>query len=431
VYESPFEDYINTFSTNPEHGDLPYVPGDFSWQVECNYIEAFNLFIYVPDPDFVGTDYFEFYHCDPNTNLCAFVKVEVEVINAEMDCPCVGRDCIWAGDANNDGAVDMEDLLTIGWYLGEYGPARDTTPINEWYSETGDDWMIDQPFTGENIKHADSDGDGIITSSDTAAIGDNYFQKSALVPVQQNLKVPYQFSLVPVAFSLDSGDLIILDIYIGTEENPAENIHGLKFSLNVPPIILDSASLRVNFDHAGWIGENSSSLSMDAVPYDGRIDAGLTRARGNVITGYGLIGSLSFIVEDDIEGIRSDSDQLQFTVSLDNGVVYNGLGEKVDVPGDTYTYTLDLSKDDEPYNLEHSTILFPNPASDVLNVHINGNNLINQIEIFTFTGQLVNSYEEIEQKEFSVGVGQLSQGLYLARISTNQGVITKKFEVIR
>jgi hypothetical protein len=431
IYKIPFRDYVNTFSTNPEHGDLPYIPGDFSWIVECNDVEAFNLFIYVPDEDFVGHDYFEFYHCDPNTNLCSFVRVEVEVIDEEMDCPCVGPDCVWPGDINNDGVVDMEDLLTLGWYLGEHGPARSPSPISTWYGENGENWMLDQPFTDQNIKHADADGDGTITSADTLSISENYFQKNALIPVQQNLKVPYQFSLVPVSFSLDSGDLIILDVYIGTEEHPAENIHGLKFSLNIPPIILDSSSLRVDFHHDGWIGENSSTLSMDEVPYDGRIDAGFTRSRGNVLTGYGLIATLSFIVEDDIEGIRSDSDQIPFVIQLDRGVAYNGLGERVDIPGDSYTYILDLSKEDQPYDLEKSTLLFPNPTSDVLNIHVNGKNSINQVELFSFTGQQLSSHFDIGQNEYAVAVDQLPIGLYIARISTQEGVISKKFEIVR
>ncbi len=431
VYKIPFEDYINTFSLSPANGDLALYTGYNSWQVECDTIEGYNVFVYIPDEGFTGTDNFSFYHCDPNTNLCAYVQVEVEVIDEEMDCPCVGRDCIWAGDANNDGAVDMEDLLTIGWYLGDHGPSRDTMPFDDWYGETGEDWLLEQPFTGENIKHADSDGDGVIAFSDTTSIADHYFGKNAIVPVEYNVKAPYQFSLVPVSFSLDSGDLVVLDVLIGTENKPAENIHGVKFSLNIPPLLMDSSTLNVKFHHDGWIGENTSSLSMDAVPYDGRVDAAITRARGNVVSGFGLIATISFIVEDDIEGIRSSADKIPFKFRLDEGLAYSGTGERIDIPGDSLIYILDLSNPAMNQDLDKSVLLFPNPANQVLHVHLNGKNEMKELEVFSFTGQQVAVYNNLEGKQTTIDLPGLASGFYIARISTDKGVISRKFEIIQ
>lgn len=430
IYEIPFDDYIINFGENPQNGSLPYIEDDFTWTFGCNEISTNKLLIYTPDLDFVGLDAFNFFHCPPNSSICTFVQVEVEVIDAEDECPCIGPDCVWSGDANNDGLVDMEDLLTIGWYLGETGPTRAPGILSEWYGENSSDWMIDQPFTDQNIKYADSDGDGYVTEQDIVGIDENYLSHHALIPDESNLKAPYQFSMVPVSFSLDSGDVIILDVYIGTESNPVIDMHGIKFSVNIPPIILDSSSLSVDFHHDSWLAENTSSIQLDRVPYDGRIDAGFSRANGNVVSGFGLVATISFIVEDDIAGIRSDSDQIPFTLTLNNGVGYNSTGERVDIPGDSYTYILDLSKDDAT-PLNESTFLFPNPATDELNVHVNGSNRILEVEMYNLTGQLVSSSNEIQLKQYVANVNHLSTGFYFARIKTLEGVVTKPFEVIR
>lgn len=49
-------------------------------------------------------------------------------------------DCIWFGDVNFDGIVDMEDLLIIGWVIGEVGVLCVDVNFDFWYGKYGDDW---------------------------------------------------------------------------------------------------------------------------------------------------------------------------------------------------------------------------------------------------------------------------------------------------
>jgi hypothetical protein len=81
-------------------------------------------------------------------------------------------DCIWAGDTNFDGIVNMEDLLPIGLCMGEVGiPRQDVNLSAQWYGQYGDDWS---PYAPMDLKHLDTDGDSIITALDTVAINNFY-----------------------------------------------------------------------------------------------------------------------------------------------------------------------------------------------------------------------------------------------------------------
>jgi hypothetical protein len=71
---------------------------------------------------------------------------------------------IYPGDANNDGAVDVRDILPIGRFFGASGatrPGGNTT----WSAQT-----LSSPWVQNNAWYADCNGDGIVNASDVTAI---------------------------------------------------------------------------------------------------------------------------------------------------------------------------------------------------------------------------------------------------------------------
>lgn len=66
--------------------------------------------------------------------------------------------------------------------------------------------------------------------------------------------------------------------------------------------------------------------------------------------------------------------------------------------------------------------LYPNPVSNILHLK-NSNNNIEEILVYTITGQLVQREKRIEN---SIDISLLNQGIYLVKIRTLQGVAIKK-----
>jgi hypothetical protein len=73
------------------------------------------MLVYTPEANYTGTDHFEYYYCVQPSNLCYLVKVNMDVVEEpeEETCPCIVG-CVWPGDGDVDGRVDMSDLLTLG-----------------------------------------------------------------------------------------------------------------------------------------------------------------------------------------------------------------------------------------------------------------------------------------------------------------------------
>lgn len=72
--------------------------------------------------------------------------------------------------------------------------------------------------------------------------------------------------------------------------------------------------------------------------------------------------------------------------------------------------------------------IYPNPASDFVTISTQEN--INKVEVYNVLGQLVYANEE-GNNQVMVNVADFSNGVYVAKVYTNSGVSTKKFNVLR
>jgi hypothetical protein len=229
--------------------------------------------------------------------------------------------------------------------------------------------------------------------------------------------LPYQFSIIPVQFSLDSGDVVILNISLGTANVPVIDLKGTKFSINVPPYMLDSASVEVDFNQNSWLSEGSPNIELAKVPWDGRIDAGFSKANGNGASGFGVIGTVVFIIEDDLEGFKSDNGLIHVPIRLESGVVMDNNGTMYDVEGAETTLTYNPKAKVDPYTL----ILYPNPAIDQVNIHVNGKTSIQSLDIIDTQGRIIRSMNNIDSKQALIDISVLPVGLYYVQVQHEHG----------
>ncbi|MEO5583325.1 MAG: Ig-like domain-containing protein [Saprospiraceae bacterium] len=427
-YPIEYTDFSYIISQDPSHGLFVYNPGLQQINLPCDTIESYNMLVYTPEAGYTGTDHFEYYYCIQPSNLCYLVKVDMDVIAPPVaeNCPCtVG--CVWPGDADQDGRVDMADLLALGNKLGNSGPVRSYADPAFWFGQHANAWAPSNEI-GNAIEFLDANGDGTITSADVEVISQHYFNTHDVVVRDVQQKLPYQFSIVPVQFSLDSGDLVILDIVFGNAAHPVLDMKGAKFSINMNPAFIDSSSVTVDFHQDSWLAEGSPFISLGKVPWDGRIDAGFSRANGNGASGFGVIATTTFIIEDNVEGFKSDGDIIQIPVSLTGGTAMDENGTLYDIDGDEVMLTYKFHDINQTkYNL----LVYPNPAKDVVDVHLNGKTSIRSISIIDPQGRVIGSYNNINQKHFQIEVSTLPMGLYYLQVNHTEGVISQLLSIVR
>ena len=106
-------------------------------------------------------------------------------------------------------------------------------------------------------------------------------------------------------------------------------------------------------------------------------------------------------------GLHAISDADEYALLFTNFNIMNGVGVE---------------------EFTNEAIIFPNPANNVLNINANSN--INRVEVFNMMGQMVGSYT-VNDVNTQINTTNFSNGVYMVKIDTENGMVTKKFTVAR
>ena len=425
-------EYTN-YAAGGDKGSVSFYPG---WHtVTSQHGQTFsghNMLVYEPDAGASGIDEFEFNYCpgDPSNSNCPLVKVIVD-IGAMSGPQCAGPDCVWAGDTNLDGVVDVRDILPIGYCMGDVGPVRQNGSVF-WYGQYAGNWNSLQT-TGltYDIKHVDSDGNGIVSALDTTAISQSYGKYHNLTPepVQGLSSLPFYIQ-EPEFSNVSPGDVIYAPVYLGNDTVHALNAYGLTFGVDYDPAFFEDVN--IYFNDTAWMKYNSPILSMVKKPFAGKIDAGYTRTSGVSASGYGVIGVVEFIVIDDITGTRLRSKST--TVTLNAGGMMNGAGQLIGLEGNSFDLTLNTNDaGNGKAGAGNQLFVYPNPGRRFANVHLNGADAsMNRVMLYNLTGSLVYDSGDIQSRHLQLDLTALQAGVYTLKVIDSNGDIqASKVQVVR
>lgn len=427
-YNIPVETDKYSFEVveQPSHGSLDFYDDIDLPTFNCGNIKGSNLIIYEPQTNFTGLDHFKIsYILRDKTE--AVLDVYVQVQDVVQTCN-LEEDRVWPGDVNNNGRVDMIDLLHLGASIGEVGFQRPESGI-DWFSKSGKDW--NRKLNGIDLKFSDSDGDGYITDQDLLAIDRNYTFAHDLVP--EILPIPKDLPLFiePVQAVLDSGDMAEINIVLGKESTPALDINGFLFTLDFNSGLVDNNTVFVNFDNYSWLTQGASSVQLAKGPRPGSIDAGISRTRGQTISGHGVVVKIGFVVRENVQGFKSD-EEIPMYLNLHNVFLPGPAGQLYQLPdAQAFIKIKTKANKDRPLT-NNDLVVFPNPAQEEINLHLNGYyNQLQTIRLFNLAGQMVRELDAPAAKQEKLYLKGLEAGLYVLQVKTAKGLINKKVEILR
>lgn len=432
----PISNFRFRIADQGELGEAFFLENEADTTIYGQVISGYNMIVYVPNSTTTsGTDEFEVVYCVLSGGECVFeksVKIEVEILDLDNnDAPlCIG-DCVWPGDINLDGVVNITDLLPLGLHMGKVGKGREEADLNQWYGQYGEDWnVLEDPSV--NLKHVDTNGDSLITGLDTLAISRFYGRTHSLnastVPFyEHSIRLKGNFVVKP-------GDLIVLDMYLGNENQPAEDVYGFTFPFRYDPNFFKPESIGIHFAQGSFLDYNSPVLQMTHNNYSGLAEGGFTRTNNNKVSGYGKIGTVVSAIIDDIYGFKLTSDTLSIKVGGGTATMMNSQGQTfgVNIEEVEIQVQLDLSDREEPV-VPHADqlLVFPNPARNVVDIHLNGGQEFERLLIFNAMGQAVHELKGLTTQHVTVDVSQWPQGMYFVNVYTAGGVVNKKLEVVK
>lgn len=136
-----------------------------------------------------------------------------------------------------------------------------------------------------------------------------------------------------------------------------------------------------------------------------------------------------YLIDDDNIIYHTTDGGETWNFSVTYGYTFNGSslrinGNNVILSGDngiiSKTTNNVMSVPDFPINSKLKIKLYPNPASEIVNIQIDNNLTVNKVEVYNFNGKLISTEETNKN---NISVRHLKQGIYILKVYTQQNEI--------
>lgn len=360
-------------------------------------------------------------------------------LNCLLDFPADSAIFIWPGDADHNRAVNHHDLLYLGLGFAQSGPPRPNATL-DWVGQAAPDWPQSTPQRAVNFRHLDADGNGVINAADTLAIVANWgrvihpltddpFGIPKSVPGIANTPAP---ALSFDADTLFAGQTAPIPVVLGATGAPAGNMHGLSFSVSYDPHIL----YPLYFEPLpSWFGDPAGGMLCVQRHFPGqhRIDVALTRTDGIPANGFGIIGRMFIVIEDDIF-LRKPIDQPDDLSGGgdDDAVVVTqlflrrvqGLSPENTQPEIAPVVSPVVIRKTVhtagPVAEAPAVAVWPNPVREVLHIAAENERLLS-VQVFDLTGRPVFRLDGLSAPAIDLPAGHWTPGFYTVWVQTERG----------
>ncbi|MEM6379758.1 MAG: T9SS type A sorting domain-containing protein [Bacteroidota bacterium] len=346
---------------------------------------------------------------------------------------------VFPGDANNNGIVNNVDLLYIGYAYGAIGPARQTIGEAPNVFEVSADWAGEFP-AGQNFSHADADGNGLVELLDMLSVYLNYNENAGFEEPDEFLEgVPGMDPVLNLEVEVDaepitSGSLVQIPIVLGSPDQPLDNVNGVAFTIKYPHEFVELIEFQITAD---WLDPDDTNALFSFQTQEGHtnvgeLDVALTRFGPNPVSGWGEVGMLTIVIEDDLIGLLPVGfDSTTIIVELEDVKVVNDEFVDVAIVNDSLemmVYSPDaLTTSTEAYFREAIKV-YPNPVWD--QIYVNSSTPLDRVELFDLAGRRVQSQELNRNFAAALPIQHLDSGFYLLRISSPEGQTSRRISIL-
>ena len=323
-----------------------------------------NSFFYAPAQDYIGLDSFDIKYC-LNSDPNECYFIKIYVDVYDINGAC-STDCLWPGDLNVDGRVDTN------WLVNNYRKTHGIK-VNRGYNSS------QLPFKLKSDK----------------------------------------------AF-YDPGDSISIDVSIGDENWSIQNLSGFTASFSFSSAFNAASLSGIIYDNS-WISQQASILHIVQKPAERILDFGAARIGSTGTPGHGKVGVIKSIVDETLEGWRDEDGMIYAAIDINAGSITTADGMEYTYPSTTVRIPIRVTGTQVPENKQ--VHVFPNPVSNQLYIQTTqAENLIETVEIYSISGQLLIQKQKINTNNFEINLGNYLPGLYLVKTFTKRGVEISKVQ---
>lgn len=322
---------------------------------------------------------------------------------------------VWPGDTDGSGTVNAVDVLPLGQYFGQMGPARGQDL--SWSPQGA------LPWANPNATHADATGNGVVDQNDLLPIGLNYGQTTGATTARTSSRSLFDLD-VPV---LPVGTQFDLYMLIGDASNPVSGVYGVSGTFQLPVGQFDVVDVQ-----ASDFLDDGDLIDFDNFdPQTGELAAAFTRKATNPpAEGFGV----AMVVTLEVVSEMTEPVALELTQAA---------ASYADYIDDMPPVTLDL--EDDVLGMDGLTTLptafglsqnYPNPFNPVTTIrYALPSQQTVTLRVYNTAGQIVRTLVDGEQEPGFRQVewdgrndqGQsVSSGVYFYRLEANDAFAAQK-----
>jgi hypothetical protein len=333
--------------------------------------------------------------------------------------PC-SADSVWPGDANDDHTVNLYDPLNIAIAHGKTGAAR-SGATTSWVPQYCAPWSTSFPTNNANMKHADCDGDGVVSNVDLWAVANNYgkFHLKGSGEQEKTTGAPeLYFDLTGVV--LLPGANASIPVRVGNVISTVNNLYGLATRIKVDGLGFTASPTIATTN--SWLG--TTSLNFTYPVSNSTVDWAHARTDQQEVSGHGVAGVLNFTVP--VTATQGQTVHLSFELPklIDkNGhdITFNAINTSLKVGFPNHVDEL---------NAAMKVLVVPNPSGNNASLYLSTTHQgMVDLQIMNVMGQ------QIWQQQYQLSAGNhelilpisIAPGLYSVRVNASASSETTKW----
>lgn len=306
-------------------------------------------------------------------------------------------DCVFPGDANSDGRCDAKDFLNILKHQNNKGTMRISPFL--WQGFQSNDWT-EKSITGENLKHSDCDGNGIIQLDDQKIIDLNFLKSNGKYKQQTDLTLQndnFAFSFSKTKDSLNLQSIAGTGLNIKLNINlPKDSFWAYSFELEVDGDWFKRANVYDKQVFGKWVDFPQKKFFHIA---------------GNLQESFFLFLLKNEILTNNCLDIRFKNLQ----VIRADGSIVKGVGAR-DLKFCLQKNLISVAEK----NLEMDFNVYPNPFENELIIENNNSQNVDY-QIFNLQNQFIQSGKIENYQSVKIKTDNLSAGIYILKFRTEKG----------
>lgn len=331
---------------------------------------------------------------------------------------------VWPGDADASFLVDNNDLLPVGLYYSQTGAPR-ASVSNLWQPDSSACWGIVQT-NGNDIKHIDCNGDGIIDANDTLAINLNFTSTHAIPVINNNSneRTSADIYFVTNGNFFNPGDWVDAQVWLGSSSSQISDLYGIAFNIHYDAALVQPGTESITYP-ASWLGTpGTDALKIAKVDALANTAYGaLTRTDQTNSNGYGKIADFKFQIKTTLISPST----LYFSIS--NYMANNAAGIS-----QTFTSSNDsilinpLTTGTNTSNNSSGITISPNPFTYQTSIIFNEEQKNTTIKIIDVLGKVIKIIN-FSGRQLTIEKEEMLEGIYLVEMHTEKGIISKKLVI--